>query len=57
VGVVVKSLIGYALALLVLLALCGHAMQVTGKDNACSAVGGQLNWAEECTKDGQVIKP
>lgn len=45
-----KALIGYGLAILTLLAICGHAMQVTAKDNACSAVGGQLNWAEECTK-------
>lgn len=45
-----KTAIGYALALAFVLAICGMAMFVTGRDNDCADRGGHVRGvaAEEC---------
>lgn len=46
----VKTLICYAIAIAVVLAVCGMAMLVTGRDNDCTARGGHVRGvaAQEC---------
>lgn len=50
------------LPVLIVLAICGMAMHVTGKDNTCTDAGGRLEFAVtwstvQCVRDGQVIEP
>lgn len=52
------------LAPFILVALiCGMAMHITGRDNACTNAGGRLDFSTRtwdgaaCVRDGQVIEP
>lgn len=54
---------GVLAPLLLVVLICGMAMYVTGRDNACSAAGGRLEFStgrwsgEVCVRGGEVIEP
>lgn len=45
-----RTIIGYAIAFAFVLAICGMAMMVTGRDNECTDRGGHVRGAaaQEC---------